>query len=37
MFGRMVSDLMGREYADIRAVTEKNETLSKEIWSGVAA
>ncbi|THX03008.1 esterase [Aureobasidium pullulans] len=37
VFGRMVSDLMARQFGDIRAVTEKNSTLSREIWGGVAA
>ncbi|KAI5198135.1 esterase [Aureobasidium subglaciale] len=37
VFGRMVSDLMARSYGDIRAVTKRNSTLSREIWEGVAA
>ncbi|KAI5196823.1 carbohydrate esterase family 12 protein [Aureobasidium subglaciale EXF-2481] len=37
VFGRMVSELMAKRYADIGAVTERNLTLSREIWDGVAA
>lgn len=37
VFGRMVSDLMVRWLEDIAAVTERNETLSRQIWKGVAA
>ncbi|KAG9588714.1 carbohydrate esterase family 12 protein, partial [Aureobasidium melanogenum] len=37
VFGRMVSDLMVRRFKDIAAVTERNGTLSREIWEGVAA
>ncbi|KAG9965854.1 SGNH hydrolase, partial [Aureobasidium melanogenum] len=37
VFGRMVSDLMVRRFEDIAAVTERNGTLSREIWEGVAA
>jgi hypothetical protein len=37
VFGRMVSDLLVRRFGDIGAVTERNGTLSREIWEGVAA
>lgn len=37
VFGRMVSDLMVRRFEDIAAVTERNGTLSREIWERVAA
>lgn len=37
VFGRMISDLMVKQFGDIRAVTEGNGTLSREIWGGVAA
>ncbi|KAI4758050.1 esterase [Aureobasidium sp. EXF-3400] len=37
VFGRLVSDLLVRRFGDIGAVTERNGTLSREIWEGVAA
>lgn len=36
VFGRMVSDLMGQKYDDIREVTMPNATMSNDIWNGVA-
>jgi hypothetical protein len=37
VFGRMVADLLLRERPDLDAWFIANETLSYEIWSGVAA
>lgn len=37
VFGRMVSGLLGDKYADVKAVTLANATLSAEIEEGVAA
>ncbi|KAI4758612.1 esterase [Aureobasidium sp. EXF-3400] len=36
VFGRMVSDLMVRRFEDIAAVTERNRSLSRELWQGSA-
>lgn len=37
VFGRLVSDLLAAKYADIRAVTKRNETLSELLARGVPA
>lgn len=37
VFGRIVSDLMAEKYKDLRVVTRKNETLTREIEEGVPA
>jgi hypothetical protein len=36
VFGRLVSDLLIRSLGEqVRCVTRRNSTMSKEIWSGV--